>query len=128
MNRDRLDAELHPAVAGFLASADPRTVASAARDVARDVAARLLYNDGEGGISHVIHGMLKRDHSPAVRAAAVALGCDPTGAAWSVRRVLPVVCAWFGLHGAGAQRDIGERLRVQTSFTHPAVEPLAVAY
>ena len=127
MNRARITAELPPDMAAWLATADPRTVAHGARDVAARTASRLLYNDGEGGISPVIHGMLTRDHSTAVRAVATALGCDETGAPWSARRVLPVVCAWFGLHGAGAQRDIGERLRVQTSSTHPAVEPFAVA-
>jgi hypothetical protein len=110
MDRDRVVAELPPDMRRWLSGADARTWGHVARDAAARVAARLLGDGGEAAWSGPAHRLLLADPSPAVRAVAADLGSDPTTVLpWTRGAVAAAACEWFGLHGAGAWRDVSGR-------------------
>jgi hypothetical protein len=101
MNRATVLAELSPDHRQWLTRhGSPSTWEATARDVAVSVGRRLLINNGGCGWDRVTHALLVRDASPAVRACATALGCDPYGRRWSVNSVVKVLQSHFGLHSA----------------------------
>jgi hypothetical protein len=108
---DAVAAELPPAVAAWLAGADPRTVAHAARDVAAGAIRALWRWGGEPGHNPALHALLARDPSPTVRAVARDLGCGGPGAGdWRYPHVVRAVCDRLGLAGPGARRDVRARV------------------
>lgn len=106
MNRERVLAEVPPAVAAWLAQhAGPDTWERLARDVATAVGRRLLANAGEAAWNTVVFELLLADPSPAVAWSAAALGTDGR---WARGTVAVALVEWFGLHGAW--RELRDRL------------------
>ena len=80
MHHDRISAELPPEMRTWLtANANADLWDRIGRLVAIGVGQRLLVNSGEAGWDRILYALLVRDASPAVRACATALGCDPIG-------------------------------------------------
>ena len=97
MNRDRVRAELPPAVVAWLEANGSSAVWRAIRhDLAFKVAAILLLNDGEAGVAPVIYAKLCQHPSPAVRALAQSASWPPNRR-WRKKTVALHVANYFAI-------------------------------
>ena len=101
MNKNRVEAELPPDMARWLAQHGSRaTWEAVSRDTAVVTGQRLLVAGGESGWNRTLFAMLGADEHPAVRALAATLGCDPRARRWSAHRVSKALIVYFELWGA----------------------------
>lgn len=118
MNRDRIMAELPPAMAAWLtAHGSDSTWEQVARDLAVSLGIRLLA--GEPANNPLLRTVLRTGTSPIVRVVAIELD---DGRPWSIARVAKAVTRYLGL--ASGRYDVTRRLgrypREQTAQTDTA--------